>query len=602
MSSPYERGIDAALAILEAARAEKDHGALVGLSVELARHLLAASSAGAETYERERAQRVAALLDDPVGQAFVSALTDRAHRSTSGERLLEQVRHLMAALGIPKSLSTWDKLELRALRTFGSRVPELTARAVRRRIDEDAKPYLAPADAERLDAFLAERLRQGLRVNVNHLGEEVLGEGDAARMLDKYLELLARPGVDTISVKLSSIDSRIDLVAWDETLERLSKKLERIYRAALDHPSGGPSGKPEPKLVYLDMEAYRDLALTVELFERVLSRPELASLPAGIVLQAYVPDSHSYQARLVAWASQRVAKGGAPIRMRLVKGANLMMERIESGLTGLELPTYATKHDVDASFKRMLRFGARPENARAVRLGVGSHNLFDIAYTLVLRAHHGVEDAIEPEMLEGMADPLRRVVVRVAGRVLVYAPSVDDRDFPSAVAYLVRRLDENTSEENFLRRSFSMGPGDSSFESERERFLLAARSASEVSVTSQRSQDRTREASGAPRPYFDNEPDTDLTRAENRAWLRAALERANRSHGTLVSRVAGRELPGRSRPGFDPSRPGVVPYDVGVLDRSGVLSAIWVAMCAASSPTPRNSPDLSVCSQWIPRK
>jgi hypothetical protein len=131
MTSQYERGIDGALAILEAVRAEKEHGELVLLSVELARHLLEASSAGAETYERERAQRVAALLDDPVGQAFVSALTDRAHRSTSGERLLEQVRDLMATLGIPKSLSTWDKLELRALRTFGSRVPELTARAVR---------------------------------------------------------------------------------------------------------------------------------------------------------------------------------------------------------------------------------------------------------------------------------------------------------------------------------------------------------------------------------------------------------------------------------------------------------------------------------------
>ena len=140
------------------------------------------------------------------------------------------------------------EVELRALRAFGSRVPELTARAVRRRIDEDAKPYLAPAEPARLDEFLAERRREGLRVNVNHLGEEVLGEADAARMLEKYLELLGRPGVDTISVKLSSIDSRIDLVAWDATLERLSNKLALIYRAALDAPG--------PKLVYLDMEAY----------------------------------------------------------------------------------------------------------------------------------------------------------------------------------------------------------------------------------------------------------------------------------------------------------------------------------------------------------
>jgi RHH-type proline utilization regulon transcriptional repressor/proline dehydrogenase/delta 1-pyrroline-5-carboxylate dehydrogenase len=577
MTSPYERAIDGALAILEAARAERDDAKLVSLSVELARFLLEASSVGAETYERERAQRVAALLDDPVGQAFVSALTDRAHRSTNGERLLAQVKGLVEALGIPKSLSTWDKLELRALRAFGSRVPELTARAVRRRIDEDAKPYLAPADPDGLARFLTERQSQRLRVNVNHLGEEVLGEADAARMLEKYLELLARPGVDTISVKLSSIDNRIDLVAWEATIERLSEKLGRIYRAALENPTTLAAGSSEPKLVYLDMEAYRDLALTVELFERVLSAPELSRLPAGIVLQAYVPDSHRHQERLVAWASERIASGGAPIRMRLVKGANLMMERIEAGLSGFELPTYSTKHDVDASFKRMLRFGAQPKHAAAVRLGVGSHNLFDIAYTLVLRAHHRVEDAIEPEMLEGMADPLRRVVVRVAGRVLVYAPSVDARDFPSAVAYLVRRLDENTSEENFLRRSFSMGPGDSSFESERERFLLAAKSVSEVSTESRRAQDRSRTRATATLEYFDNEPDTDFTRAENRAWLLAALERKKQGHGTLVSRVAGRELTGKPRPGFDPSRPGEVPYEVAVLDLKGVLEAVEAA-------------------------
>ncbi|HEX6767319.1 MAG TPA: hypothetical protein VF103_17595, partial [Polyangiaceae bacterium] len=160
MTSLYERGVDGALATLEAARKVKSDAELLKLAVELARHLLEASAVGAETIERERAERIAALLDDPVGQAFVSALTDRAHRSTNGERLLEQARDLVAALGVPKSLSTWDKLELRALRTFGSRVPELTARAVRRRIDEDAKPYLAPADPERLDVFLEERRRQ----------------------------------------------------------------------------------------------------------------------------------------------------------------------------------------------------------------------------------------------------------------------------------------------------------------------------------------------------------------------------------------------------------------------------------------------------------
>src|SRR6185369_16117889 len=101
--------------------------------------------------------RLAALLHDPTGQAFVSALTDSAHRSTSGARLVAEVETLVRSLGAPRSLSPWDRLQLRALQAFGSALPELTARAVRRRIYEDAAPYLAPAEPHSLDAFLAER-------------------------------------------------------------------------------------------------------------------------------------------------------------------------------------------------------------------------------------------------------------------------------------------------------------------------------------------------------------------------------------------------------------------------------------------------------------
>ncbi len=577
MPSSHEAALEHANAILGMARASQE-GALPALVPDLAAALLAASNAGTEINERERAERMRALLDDPVGQAFVSALTDRAHRSSSGLRLVEQVEQLLDLLGAPRSLPAWDRLELRALRAFGSSVPELTARAVRRRIYEDAIPYLAPADPQRLATFLAERTEQGLRVNLNRLGEEVLGDADAERFLEAYLELLARPEVNTISVKLSSIDARIDLAAWDATVARLSEKLVRIYRAALDHPVARPDGTREPKLVYLDMEAYRDLDLTVELFTRVLARPELRELTAGIVLQAYLPDSHAKQAELLRFARERVRHGGAPIRQRLVKGANLMMERIDAALRGLSLVTYRSKRDVDASFRHMLSVGSLAEHAACVRLGVGSHNLFDIAYALLLREARAIGDALELEMLEGMADPLRRVVQRIAGRVLVYAPSVDERDFPSAVAYLVRRLDENTAEDNFLRRSFAMHVGDAGFVEERERFARALAVAPSVSTEPFRHQDRRAEPARAGRAGFENEPDTDPSLADNRAWLAELLARGQKEvYATPVSRVGGETLGGSERAGFDPSRPGEVPYRYAVADRAMVTRAVELA-------------------------
>src|SRR5207253_4120663 len=192
-------------------------------------------------------------------------------------------------------------------------------------------------------------------------------------------------------------------------------------------------------------EPSSDLSLTVAAFTEVLDEPEFLALSAGIVLQAYLPEAFSIQQDLTIWAMARCARGGAPIKLRIVKGANLAMEQVEAALHGWPQAPYTTKLETDANFKRMVAYGCRPEPAWAIRLGVASHNLFDVAYGLLLRQQHGVEGEVECEMLEGMANHQARVVQRAAGGLLLYAPVVKSEDFHSAIAYLVRRLDENTA-------------------------------------------------------------------------------------------------------------------------------------------------------------
>ncbi len=248
------------------------------------------------------------------------------------------------------------------------------------------------------------------------------------------------------------------------------------------------------------MEEYRDLDLTVTAFREVLDEDEFQALPAGIVLQAYLPESHRVQRALVAWARARCERGGAPIKLRIVKGANLAMERIEADVHGWPQAPYASKVEVDANFKRMVEYGCRPEHARAVHLGIASHNLFDVAYGLVLREDAGVQGQVEFEMLEGMANHQAGAVKARAGGLLLYAPVVRAEDFHSAIAYLVRRLDENTAEDNFLRHVFGLEPGSPDWERERERFLAAFRIMDVVSDAPRRTQDRAAEARerGAP--------------------------------------------------------------------------------------------------------
>ena len=259
-------------------------------------------------------------------------------------------------------------------------------------------------------------------------------------------------------MKISSIYSQIHLIAYVETVEEIKSRLRRLYRAAIANPADGA-----PKFINLDMEEYRDLRLTCDVFRQLLDEPEFLELEAGIVLQAYLPDSWIFQKQLNEWALERKAKGGAGIKIRIVKGANLAMESVDAELHDWELAPYASKVETDANFKRMLHEGCEPRNAATVKLGVASHNLFDIAYALLLRERQGVADRIEFEMLEGMANHQARAVREAASDLLLYAPIVLHDDFHTAIAYLVRRLDENTSKENFLHDIFAIEEGNAAW-------------------------------------------------------------------------------------------------------------------------------------------
>ncbi|MEO6787704.1 MAG: bifunctional proline dehydrogenase/L-glutamate gamma-semialdehyde dehydrogenase, partial [Chthoniobacteraceae bacterium] len=344
---------------------------------------------------------------------------------------------------------------------------------------------------------------------VNPLGEAVLGEEEALHRLDALLALLARPDIDYVSVKISAIFSQINLVAWDATLNEIKARLRKLCRAAA----------AARKFVNLDMEEYRDLALTVAAFREVLDEPEFHTLSAGIALQAYLPDSNAAQRELTEWAKRRAASGGARIKVRLVKGANLAMETVEAELHGWHPAPYATKAETDANFRRMLEFACQPENAAAVRAGVGSHNLFDVALALVLRESNGVGDAIEIEMLEGMANHQARTVRDRAGALLVYAPVVHEKDFGSALAYLIRRLDENTAPENFLSDLFALTPGSEAWERQKARFLRGWTERNAPSMESRRKTLPQMRSDG-----FENAPDTDWTQTVNRDALGRTIE------------------------------------------------------------------------------
>ncbi len=251
-----------------------------------------------------------------------------------------------------------------------------------------------------------------------------------------------------------------------------------------------PTG--EPTFINLDMEEYHDLDLTVAVFTRILE--SFPDLEAGIVLQAYLPDALSAMQELQEWAAKRRSNGGAPIKVRVVKGANLAMERVDAAIHGWPLATWSTKQETDTNYKRVLDWAMTTERVDGVRIGVAGQNLFDIAYAWLLAGDRGVRDAVEFEMLLGMDTGPTDAVRADIDQLLLYTPVVKPAEFDVAISYLVRRLEENASSDNFMSAAFEIADNPELLSREIQRFLDSVKDLDETVPQPHRNQNRMTEA------------------------------------------------------------------------------------------------------------
>lgn len=518
-TSPY---LEEASELLEKARARPMNPSdRQRQAIELSGLLLKEASRCMTRQERDLQEQLSRLMKDPFGKAFTTAMTDECFRSTKNSRIADQMIHLLQQFGIPQYLNWFKRLQLYLFRSLGINISRFLVPLAARSLRSQTSRVILPGETNLLTHHLQERKKEGVRLNLNHLGEAILSEKEAKKRLQIYLDDLKNPDIDYISVKISTIFSQINLLAFNDTVDFLAERLKLLYRAAMQYPVELPDKKKRAKFINLDMEEYRDLRLTVAVFQKVLDEPEFQEYSAGIVLQAYLPDSHHHQIELTQWAKKRVQSGGAPIKIRIVKGANLAMEQFEASLRGWPQAPYQAKDEVDANYKKMVIYGCIPENARAVRIGVASHNLFDISFAMLLRVENEVESYVGFEMLEGMADHIRRTVQKLTGDILLYCPVATKQEFQHAIAYLIRRLDENTGPENFLRHVFGLKPGTEAWDAQSSLFIESCQEIKTVFGEPRRTQNRLlHPVAPDPQAPFDNEPDTDFSLPQNQQWAK----------------------------------------------------------------------------------
>lgn len=503
--------------------ATTDFHTIVDRALETARRWASAST----DYPIDPAAKLlAGVLDDEDGLDYTVSFVDGVIRP---EDQNVAARHL-GELGDknPKFLPWYLRTPALIGGKAGRLLPSLAVPAARKVFARLVGDLVVDVTDEKLGPAI-ERLRaQGARLNMNLLGEAVLGEKEARKRLDDTRRLLERPDVDYVSLKVSAVTGPHNPWGYEQVVEHAVSQLLPLYQYAAK--AGG-------KFINLDMEEYRDLHITIDVFKKILDREECLGLRAGIVLQAYLPDTLSAMQDLQEWAAARRARGGAPIKVRVVKGANLAMERVDSQVRGWSLTTWESKQATDANYIRILDWAMHPERTANVQIGVAGHNLFTVAAAWELAKERGVTSEVEIEMLSGMATQQAAAVREEVGNLLLYVPVVHPEEYDVAIAYLVRRLEENSADENFMASIFEIGTNPAAFDKERSRFLAAVEQMNaegESRVGPTRTQNRLsetpedlaaslKESKGAW--TFTNTPDSDPALPANLSWAREIAQR-----------------------------------------------------------------------------
>ena len=456
---------------------------------------------------------------------------------------------------------------------------KLLAKGVAKNIESMGRQFIVGKTPEQALPELRKLRGNGLAFTIDLLGEVVVSESEADQYLKRYLMLIealdreqrrwtalepAADGLDwgsspkiNISVKASAMDSQLSARAFQYSIERAKARLRPILRRAVEVGA----------FVNLDMEqrAFKDV--TLGLYRSLMEEPEFRGYPhTGIAVQAYLRDTDSDVADLVAWAREH----GQKMTVRLVKGAYWDAEVIEARQNHWPVPVFTNKHESDANFEKVAH--RILENHEYVALACGSHNIRSVASVIEMAKELDVPaDRVEYQILYGMARPVRDALKKAGLRLRLYAPI---GELIPGMAYLVRRLLENTANESFLRQSFAESVSHEELLKNPELFLNGhgapggpnGASATGMIVggpTMNGAVNFTEEVEPEADPVgeregsFRNEPPLDWSLAENRERFSAALRSTRQQFSVRAPLIiGGREaVSGRTIRSTNPNKP-----------------------------------------------
>ncbi|MEN9261263.1 MAG: L-glutamate gamma-semialdehyde dehydrogenase [Thermostichus sp. HHBFW_bins_43] len=430
---------------------------------------------------------------------------------------------------------------------------QLAATTLTTAVEALAHRYIAGETLKQVSKTLENLHRNGMAFTVDLLGEAVITEAEAQSYLERYLQVMEHlaAAVKTwpqpqpapqVSVKLTAFYSQFDPLDPAGAKARVGERIRTLLRRGAELGVG----------IHFDMEQYRYKSLTLSILRELLLEPEFKSrTDIGLTLQAYLRDSYTDLQDLISWAQER----GSPVTVRLVKGAYWDQETIRAAQKHWPQPVYNDKAATDANFERMTQLLL--EHHADLHAAIGSHNVRSQAKAMAIAEALGVpKEAFEMQVLYGMADKLAKALVQTGHRVRVYCPY---GELLPGMAYLIRRLLENTANSSFLRQSVQ------GYDAAQ---LLAPPVFNEGSVFQ------------APSTLsFAAAPDTDFSQPQQRDPFFQALEKIRTQLGQPVQPwIAGKPVAtAESIPSLNPAHPTQVVAQIGLAGPEQVEAALAAA-------------------------
>ncbi|NJR37978.1 MAG: L-glutamate gamma-semialdehyde dehydrogenase [Leptolyngbyaceae cyanobacterium CSU_1_4] len=446
---------------------------------------------------------------------------------------------------------------------------QVAATTVSTAVETLAHKYISGEEIKQVIKTLEQLRKDKMTFTVDLLGEAVITEVEAQSYLDRYLEMMEQLTVASqrwskveaidfadgealakvqVSVKLTAFYSQFDPLDEVGSRERVMERSRILLRRA------GELGAA----VHFDMEQYAYKDLTISILKQLLMEDEFRSrTDIGVTLQAYLRSGQQDLQGLIDWAKQR----GNPITIRLVKGAYWDQETIKAAQRDWEKPVFSQKASTDANFEKMTRMLL--ENHEYLYAAIGSHNVRSQAYAMAIAQELKIPRRhIELQVLYGMADKLAKALVEQGYRVRVYCPY---GELIPGMAYLIRRLLENTANSSFLRQNLEERPVE-------ELLVAPTLEAEEVSLHSFSSDHST----------FQNAADTDYASLAERDRAQKAFQTVRQQLGkTYLPLVNGERIDTGDRiSSVNPSNPSEVVGEIGLLSIEQAEAAIQAAKAA----------------------